>query len=85
MESRSYHGLYLLCTHSIKSRHPLPPIGFTTEEMGKDKLLRVTHVWVWNPTIETSGELSLNRVLGGGFDQPTIVTRQARPHKGARE
>ena len=37
-------------------------MGFATQEMGKDKMLRVTHVWVWHPTIETSGELSLNQV-----------------------
>ena len=40
----------------------LPLMEFTTQEMGKDKMLRVTHVWVWHPTIETSGELSLNQV-----------------------
>ena len=64
IESPSYPGLSTVYTlYQVEAFvEGLPLMGFTTQEMGKDKMLRVTHVWVWHPTIETSGELSLNQV-----------------------
>ena len=64
IESPSYPGLSTVYRlHQVEVIvASLPLLGFTTQEMGEDRMLRVTHVWVWQPTIETSGEFSLNRV-----------------------
>ena len=62
IESPSYPGLSTVYTlYQVEAFVAgLPLMEFTTQEMGKDKMLRVSHVWVWHPTIETSG--SLNQV-----------------------
>ena len=64
IESPSYPGLSTVYTlYQVEAFvEGLPLMGFTTQEMGKDKMPKVNHEWVWHPTIETSGELSLNRV-----------------------
>ena len=64
IESPSYPGLSTVYTlYQVEVIVAgLPLLGFTTQEMGEDRMLRVTHVWMWHPTIETSGEFSLNRV-----------------------
>ena len=64
IESPSYPGLSTVYTlYQVEAFvEGVPLMGFTTEEMGKDKMLKVTHVWVWQPTIETSGVLSLHQV-----------------------
>ena len=64
IESPSYPGLSTVYTlYQVEALvEGLPLMEFTTQEMGKDDRLKVTHVWVWHPTIETSGELSLNQV-----------------------
>ena len=65
MESPSYPGLSTVYTiYQVEAFvMGLSPMEFTTREMGKDKMmLKVTHVWVWHPTIERLGELPLNQV-----------------------
>lgn len=64
IESPSYPSLSTVYTlYQVEAVvEGLPLMEFTTQEMGTDKMLKVTHVWVWHPTIETSGELSLNQV-----------------------
>ena len=56
MESPSYPGLstvYAFYQVEVFVKG-LPLMDFTTQEMGKDKTLKMTHFWVWHPTIQTS-------------------------------
>ena len=73
IESPSYPGLSTVYTlYQVEAFvEGLPFMEFTTREMG-NKMLRVTHVWMWHPTIETVGELSLNQV------QETLLQRLYR-------